>query len=202
MTAALATVSSSATETREEWLTRAVDALRPLFAEVGETVPAVRVSVGFPGGGSARKRIGECWAPGASVDGVAQLFVSPIIGSAVDALAVLVHELIHAIDECKSGHKGAFRKVAVAVGLTGKMTATVAGPDLAPRLAALASSLGDYPHAALTLAAAAEKKQTTRMLKVECPDDGYTIRTTAKWLAVGNPSCPCGTEMVAAEAGE
>jgi len=33
------------------------------------------------------------------------------------------------------------------------------------------------------------------MLKVSCPADGYTVRTTAKWIAVGFPTCPCGTEM-------
>ena len=58
--------------------------------------------------------------------------------------------------------------------------------------------LGPYPHAALTAGLSSGKpKQGTRMLKVECPEDGYTLRTTAKWLAVGVPTCPCGTEMVA-----
>ncbi len=38
-------------------------------------------------------------------------------------------------------------------------------------------------------------KQGTRMLKVICPADGYTIRTTNKWLQVGFPTCPCGTVM-------
>jgi len=191
------TTEAAGTETREEWLTRAVEALRPLFAEAGEDIPAVRVSVGFPGGGSARKRIGECWAPGASVDGVPQLFVSPVIGSRVQALDVLTHELIHAIDRCESGHKGRFVKIAKAVGLEGKMTATVASPALEEKLTEIGKALGDYPHSAITLSAATEKKQTTRMLKVECTEDGYTIRTTAKWLEVGLPVCPCGTEMVA-----
>ncbi len=42
------------------------------------------------------------------------------------------------------------------------------------------------------------KKAGTRMLKVECPDCGYTVRTTAKWIEVGLPTCPCGCEMEAA----
>jgi hypothetical protein len=37
--------------------------------------------------------------------------------------------------------------------------------------------------------------QGTRMLKVECPDCGYTLRTTRKWLDTGLPSCPAGNEM-------
>jgi hypothetical protein len=30
----------------------------------------------------------------------------------------------------------------------------------------------------------------------ECPCCGYTVRTTHKWIAVGAPRCPSGTEMV------
>jgi len=37
--------------------------------------------------------------------------------------------------------------------------------------------------------------QTTRMLKVECPADGYIVRTTQKWIDLGLPTCPCGEEM-------
>lgn len=108
-------------------------------------------------------------------------------------LDVLVHELVHAADDCRSGHKGAFRRLATAIGLTGRMTATVAGPELAARLHALAEELGPYPHAALD--ASMRKKQSTRMLKVVCPDCGYAVRTTNKWLEIGVPTCPCGTEM-------
>lgn len=34
------------------------------------------------------------------------------------------------------------------------------------------------------------KKQTTRLLKVECGQCGYTARVTRKWLEVGPPGCP------------
>ena len=44
----------------------------------------------------------------------------------------------------------------------------------------------------------AKPKQSTRMLKVLCPSCGYTLRTTARWLAVGFPTCPCGTETTLA----
>jgi hypothetical protein len=39
----------------------------------------------------------------------------------------------------------------------------------------------------------------SRLLKCECPGCGYVVRTTAKWLAVGLPVCPCGETMEAAE---
>ena len=47
------------------------------------------------------------------------------------------------------------------------------------------------------------KVQSTRLLKALCPDCGYVIRVTAKWVEVGLPVCPCGAtfEAAGAEAG-
>lgn len=184
-------------ETREAWLNAAIEALRPLFTQLAAVdLPAeVRVSCGFPGGGSARKRIGECWPTKAS-DGVAQVFVSPVLDDPIQVLGTLVHELIHAWDDCKNGHKRPFSRVARAMGLEGKMTATTVGDELRAVLAEIAGELGPYPHAALDLGLRV-KKQSTRMLKVECPACGYTLRTTAKWLEVGVPTCCCGEQTAA-----
>ena len=187
--------------TREEWLTAAVSSLAPIFAEVKQTLPVVRVSVGWPGGnGRKNSVIGQCWSTAASSDKVAQLFISPVLDDAVRVLDVLAHELIHAIDDCKSGHKGAFAKIAKGIGLTGKMTATVAGDELKARLEAIAADLGEYPHAALASAQGADgpKKQTTRMMKVECAEgSGYKARMTRQWLEeFGAPICPCHEERM------
>lgn len=187
--------------TREEWLNAAVEAVRPWFDAVEAPLPEqVRVSCGFPGGGSPRKRIGECWSRAASADGVHNVFVSPILADLVDVeqrrgvLEVVVHELVHVADDNQSGHTGRFLQVATALGLDGKMTATTIGPELMPKLIALAEELGPYPHSAIRLGAG-RKTQSTRMLKVECPYCGYTVRTTRKWLEVGVPHCPAGDEM-------
>lgn len=178
---------------REAWLERACELLRPLLAEANIEAPTkLRLSVGFPGGGSPRKRIGECWAAKTASDGVNNIFISPVMQKPNDVLATLVHELIHAADDCKSGHKGAFARMAKNAGLTGKMTATVAGPELTERLTAIAGELGEYPHGAIALTDGPVKKQSTRMLKVECELSGYTVRTTKKWLdEYGTPICPC-----------
>ena len=188
-------------QTREEWLVAAVAALTPLFEELGETVPAVRVSVGWPGGnGRKNSVIGQCWATGASADKVAQLFISPVLDDAVRVLDVLTHELVHAVDDCQSGHKGRFAKIAKALGLEGKMTATVAGEDLKAKLEGIVGELGEYPHAALANAQGADgpKKQTTRMMKVECAEgSGYKARMTRQWLEeFGAPICPCHEERM------
>lgn len=175
--------------TREQWLLRATDALRgDLFKRNDADIPEVRVSVGFPGGGSARKRIGEYWAGKAVSDGIPQIFVSPTLEDPVQALEVLVHELVHAVHPTE-GHKGKFKRLAVALGLTGPMTATVAGPELKAYLSGLSEALGPYPNSQINLRD--RKKQSTRLCKVQCEGCEYTARVTRKWLdEAGAPICP------------
>lgn len=193
--------------TREAWLDSAVELLIPLLGQAGAqnlSKRIIKVSVGFPAR-TIRKTIGQCWATKASEDGkTSHLFISPLLDDAVKVLGVLAHELIHCDDDCESQHAGHFRKVATAFGLTGKMTATEVGEDLEPVLKDMLTELGDYPHVKLNLGAMGIKKQGTRMLKVECTEaececGGYTVRTTQKWIEIGMPKCPAGTEMAVAE---
>ncbi len=182
--------------TRERWLLDATEKLRQgVFREQGHDVPEVLVSVGFPSRGATsakRRRIGECWCQKAS-DGRNQIYIHPELDGPT-ALAVLVHELVHAVDDCKHGHKAPFKRIAVSVGLEGKMTETHAGAELTDRLNGLIDDLGPYPQPKLDVGSN-RKKQGTRMLKLECPCCGYVVRTTSKWIDFGMPSCPSGTEM-------
>lgn len=181
-------------KTREQWLEQATRKLRPMFKKLaGVEVPAdVRVSCSWPGGGSARKRIGECWPRSFSEAGVNEVFISPSIADSVRCLDILVHELVHAIDDCKSGHKGEFRRIAVAVGLEGKMTATVAGDELKAALQKIVDQIGEYPHKQLKLAG--RKKQSTRMLKCKCNECGAVWRMSSKY-AYHAEWCPiCGEQ--------
>lgn len=182
-----------ATKTREAWLESAVRALQPIFTSAGETIPPVRVSVGWPGGrGSKSSTIGQCWASVTASDAVPQIFISPVLDDAIRVLDVLAHEIVHAVDDCQSQHKGKFVKIARAIGLEGKPTATVASAELTVKLAKIVDKLGPYPHAALSTQGGG-KKQTTRLLKVECTVTGeYVARITRKWLEeLGAPICPC-----------
>jgi hypothetical protein len=181
-------------ETREAWLLAATDVMRRrLFAPIGETVPEIKVSVGFPAGSrksGRRKKVGQYWPASATSDNIPQIFISPEVDQAIQALDVLVHELVHA---CRpnAGHGPKFKALATAVGLTGDMKATEAGPELKEKLEKLAAYLGEYPHAAINLKDA--PKQTTRLIKVECygPGCGYMAYTTRKWLTRnGAPLCP------------
>ena len=186
--------------TREEWLLAMAQALRLPFKAAGYPLPAaLRISCGWPSHralaspSSKSRAIGQCWPTQASADGHNEIFISPCISDAAQVAAVLVHELAHAAVGCQHGHKGPFRCCALRVGLTGKMTQTTATPQLAERLNALAAEIGPYPHATLDRSQA--KKQGTRMLKLTCPQCGYTVRTTRQWIEKGMPTCPCGEEM-------
>lgn len=181
--------------TREEWLNAVSAKLAPLFIEAGARIPSnVRISVGWPSVKALtgrNRRIGECWSDKASADGTFEIFISPSVGTGLEAAAILVHELVHAAVGLACGHKGPFRRVALAVGLMGKMTATTAGPALVIRLNAIIAEVGPYPHAKLDMSQ--RKKQGTRMVKLECDGGcGYAVRTTQKWIDVGLPTCPCG----------
>lgn len=183
--------STNTFDTREAWLQRgAVLITHTVFAAAGIEVPVVKTSCSWPGGGSARKRIGECWARRMSEAGANEIFISPVIADPVQALDVLTHELVHASDDCASGHGGEFVRRARKVGLEGKPTATVAGAALRAKLVEIADALGPYPHATLNLSG--RKKQTTRMIKVECGDCDGVFRTTQKWLdeATHGLCCP------------
>jgi hypothetical protein len=183
---------------REDWLGRMVDALRPEFAGHGYPLPErIRVSCGWPSrsalSGKAQ-RIGEAWSHRCSADGSHETFLSPALADPIQVGATLLHELTHHAVGVEAGHKGPFRKLALAVGLTGPMRATSAGDQLAKRLHALVEQLGPYPHA--TLHGAGRRKQGTRMLKVTCPECGCIVRMTRQWLyTTGAPTCACGGTM-------
>lgn len=183
---------------REQWLTELMTALLPMFEQhhKGATKQAHkwRVSCGWPGGRSAHTTIGQCWHAESSKDKRVEMFISPKLDTAENVGHVLVHEMCHAAVGSGHGHKGPFVKLARALGLEGKPTATHAGPELAKRLNALYRKLGKYPHAAVTPGSHA-KKQSTRLLKLECGGCGYIVRTTAKWVETGVPTCCCGEEF-------
>jgi hypothetical protein len=179
-------------------------ALRPKFKAAGYPIPAkVRVSCAWPSSHAVSRKhrsVGECWDAKASTSGHVEIFISPTLADGVKVAGTLVHELLHASLETANpdksiGHGAAFKAGMGPLGMTGKATATTEGAALKAELTALVRKIGRYPHAELKFAQRPGKTQTTRLLKVECPDCGYVVRTTAKWIEVGCPSCPCGEKM-------
>ena len=175
---------------REQWLSRLAKSLEGLFEEHGAKLPAYRVTCGFPskGGLSKLRTLGQCWSDQASADDTHELIVSMTLDEPMRIAGVLAHEMVHAAVGVQHGHKGPFRKLALAIGLCGKMTATEESEAFKRRLSPILAELGEYPHAKLD--ASNRKKQGTRLIKTECPRCGYTTRITRKWLDVGAPICP------------
>lgn len=181
--------------TREEWLQAASVPLNALIAEQTALKPAkkVLVSCGWPRKERGGQVLGTC-TPAKHGGGVQHIFVTPRLSKAADVLAVLLHELIHAADDCESSHGGAFRKAHKAVGFVDKPTTSVPGKDLKAALAGIAKDLGPYPHKPLNPVDIT--KQSTRMLKIECERCGCIARMTRKWIEeVGAPTCACGGTM-------
>jgi len=176
-------------KTREEWLQAFTTEARKVFLDAGYVVPDVRVSIGFTSHGAKGKRIGECWVPEASEDQTPEIFITPAIGDAERIADVHTHELIHATGI--RGHKADFVRCMKAVGLEGKPTATTAGDKWREWALPIIEKLGPLPHAALSSEMGGAKKQTTRMIKCECEQCGFTFRTSSKWLeSTSELRCP------------
>ncbi len=178
---------------REAWLHAVTEQLWEIFAAHGATIPEkIRVTCGFPSVGAfaaKHQRIGECWSDTASKDGHIEIMISPVLDDPMRVAGVLAHELIHATVGTQFGHKGPFAKLARAIGLEGKMTATTEGDAFKQAVAPILEAVGPYPHAELSKTA--RPKQGTRLLKLQCPTCPYTVRITRKWLdEVGAPACP------------
>lgn len=187
--------------TREEWLNKAVDELRPLF-QPEYKVPEIKISVGFPpkGGLSRNRVLGVCLKAEAATDKVVQIYINPTIqevGGAKGVLSVVAHELVHACGI--SGHGKEFAACGRKIGLEGKMKCSVAGSVLLSELSAIEKKIGKFPHAPLVPIAnlSGLKPDKCRMYKCECNECGYTVRISAKWIEVAIPKCPvCNEELI------
>jgi hypothetical protein len=178
----MANLKPTKPKTREEWLNRFTELARAEFKKAGHPLPKkVRCSVGFPSKGRRSSVIGECWQASASGDKVSEIFIRPSLQSDTSRIAdVLTHELCHAALPEGEGHGKLFKWLATSLGLTGKMTATVAGPAWHAWADPIIKQLGKFPAAKLgdDQLLGGKKKQGTRMLKLVCTECDWTCRTT------------------------
>jgi hypothetical protein len=186
---------------REQWLNAAMPYIETLFLEEGYMVPSsLRISCGFPSKratANKNRRIGEYWPASASKDGHGEILISPFVDDSVDVLGILIHEVVHHTVGAETGHRKPFSQCAKAVGLVKPWTATKIGPELRETLIEWVGKLGQYPHARLMRNPKA-KKQSTRMLLLECGKCGCKVRTTRKWIDEYEDQdwpCPCGGLM-------
>jgi hypothetical protein len=136
---------------REDWLNAAADILLDeyLMAFTSRRRPRVQVevkdSLGTAGLLWWRHTVyGICY-PRSGWNGVNRIVISAEAGLPGTALGFLVHELIHAIDNTKSGHGGEFERMATLAGLEGPMERTSVGVGLYPVLERITERLGWMP---------------------------------------------------------
>ncbi len=169
--------------TREDYLYKAMIMLNDrVFTPVGHkiNIDITKVSCSLVSGGSAsqKKTLGQCWARSSSNAGYNEIQISTTVDDSFVAVDTLAHELVHAVDNCQSGHAKGFKDIALAVGLDGstKMTTACAGEELTVKINAIIQELGEYPHEAMNFKD--RKKQSTRMKKVYCRSCGWSFRAS------------------------
>ena len=146
---------------REQWLKAAGDLL---VTEFDLHLPRPwRVSTGSPA--RQGKSLGHCYASAAVQDGANEIWVNASIVDPLQILGVLLHELLHAEDDCQSGHAGAFQRRALQVGYLPPAEGLPAlrrakGPPGGP-----AGLLPRLPHRARCSPATPKKG---RMIKLQC----------------------------------
>lgn len=165
--------------TREEWLNKAAERTARLCKR---EVPRLYYSVGFPKGarvGRGRRAIGQCWDGQASADKAPHIFISPELADAVEVLAVLVHEQLHAAVGCQHGHRGPFSKAMREAGMVKPWTTSTPGPELRAALEAEAAALGEYPHAALRVADRPRPGSRLRLYECGCTPRPVKLRVAS-----------------------
>lgn len=177
-------------KTREEWMNHIANEMRPMFDRVNARMPdRVRLSMSLCRG---KKAVGQCFDAECSTDHTYEILVRLDQADPLEVAAIIAHELIHAAIGVEQKHGPEFKRVALDLGLEGRMSQTRPGDRFKGNIEAILIEAGDFPHARLDWEGkrTGPKKQTSRMRKVECKGCGYVARVASKWLELGAPHCP------------
>ncbi len=170
------------------WIDKALIEVKALFAEQGYTVPDVEVSLGFTSKGIRSSTVGECWSRKASTSNVNHIFISPANTDSMKILSTLIHECIHAIDDCTHGHGKEFKEIALKVGFKVPMRSTPAGEALKESMQAIVGRIGEF--SAPRIKAFHEPRLQKPPARAKCLLCGYTVSMLKKFLDQGPPLCP------------
>ena len=186
--------------TGQGWLDAAAKLIYEyVFSNAGYAMPNIVTTIGFPSRQAVspvRRTGGQCWASSISENGVNFICISPLIKTDVERLDILAHEMVHAVDDLKSGHRGNFVEICKAVGLTeGKPSSASAGAALMHVIEQISRELGPCPFTALNYTPRVRKAPPPTH-KLECPQCQFTCRTSDGNVELGLPTCACGTKLV------
>lgn len=181
---------------REEYLELAVSEFESYLSKAGYKLPMVKVSAGWPSSKAFSKksrRLGECWHHESIEQESSHVFITPYLSDTVDVLAVLVHELGHAILPKEAQHKKLFKQYMRDVDLVGKATQTEAGETLKAFMDIVIAHIGPYPHTSIDKIPK-EKKQTTRLRLWICAGCDIKLRVAKDDLKVQCLDCDLSFE--------
>jgi hypothetical protein len=172
---------------RETWLAAFAAAAKPHLTDGarfgGNEESVIRLSCGFPPATGRKAAKAAIVPPAASEDFNAELFIAPTVDDASEVARLILPLL----------------KVAIIGNWRGAAPSVAAPLETLPNWASeIVESLGEYPHAKIEIVAA--PKQTTRLIKVACLNDGYIARVSRTTLeTLGAPICPaCNLSMIGA----
>ena len=187
--------------TREEYLQKAKDELNDrVFKQAGYEIPEVKIACSWALGTADKnkKTLGQCVPRSWSKANINEIMIMPTVDDSEQVIDTLAHELVHAVDDNKSGHGAGFRKICLAVGLNGssQMRYACAGDELKQTITEIVKDIGLYPHSELQIHK--RKRQTTRMLKVSCTECNFSYRTSRKNIGMmANTICNgCGSDSL------
>ena len=167
------TVPNQLTNIREGWLRQATELINEdLFKKTVVTPKSggsyspylclnhVRMSCSWIKGRRTEKAVGVCfprsWRDGG---GINEIFITPQEWKSADVLNTLLHELIHAVDDNRHGHKTFFKDVGLAVGLMEPMTSSPSSETLTGYFETVVKRIGEYPHKLVALHTIAKPNQ-------------------------------------------
>lgn len=191
------------TQIREKWLMTFIkEAQKTIFTPAGIKVPLkkIKITCGFPPKGGARSvAIGVCYPTHKGMP-YNQLFISPKLGKKdmPDLCDTIIHEVLHAVDNCVHGHKKAFVAMAKACHLEGTPYKGRKESFRATRLTKkgkaivnkIVKKIGTYPHKEFV---PFWTKDSTRMIKLQCtnnhPLEPQVARMSRAQIYRGLPMC-------------
>lgn len=183
--------------TREKWLEKAIQKLRPIFKKkCKQSIPRnVKVTVSFPLRSSPTKTMGQCIHRDLSEGKLWEILISPIESEGHEVIATLAHELIHVCLKNEGGHGSAFQAIGRQLGFGAPWKNTPSNVKLMEAFKRMAKSIGRYPHKKISPTGGV-RKQGTRMIKMECSDCGFICRAAySSIIASGVPTCGCGMRL-------
>ena len=173
---------------RKEWFDRALVEVKKLFASHGYMVPDVEVSFGFTSKGLRSSTVGECWSRNASTSKVNHIFISPANTDSLKILSTLIHECIHAIDDCQHGHGKEFKEIALKIGFKVPMRSTPAGEKPKAQMVEIVNRIGEFTAPRIT--AVHQPRLHKPPARARCAKCGYTVSMLKQFLILGPPVCP------------